>query len=125
MTSPTCTAVGCYNPVRRKTGTIVPKCGDRIVDGLRWGWFCSQRCAGLTTGQKNYHLEAFKVSVRTRRERRIRSEIHRVKVLCEGVMDNEERVSLVDAVKILMREKVREYNRGYKAGQYIGRRRAA
>ena len=62
---------------------------------------------------------------RAHRQQRIQREIARIKALCEGIVDAEGRVSLVDAVKIVMREKLRDYNRGYTAGSYRERRRVA
>jgi hypothetical protein len=53
MTPPRCTGIGCSNPVKPKASSHRTKRGDRLIDGIKWCWFCSQRCCCREQGLRS------------------------------------------------------------------------
>lgn len=73
MTPPLC--VVCHQqPVRTRRAGRPVKRGLRIIDGLSWNWFCSQRCAGKDCGRTNITSGRVQLAIkRAERARRRRA----------------------------------------------------
>lgn len=120
--APLCSRAGCCRPVKRSWGQSNPSArGLRIVDGLRWRWFCSKRCASF---ERMAHVDGRQQCDAARRANIRRGEqrlLQRLVNLCKGARDANGKVDPKDMVKALMTEFRRQYQRQYrKPDQRIG-----
>lgn len=104
MTPPRCLECGA-SVKRQKPGRYVSEqFGLRIVDGLRWAWFCGQRCSGRYKGrhsdQTGNLLKAQRRMV-ANAERRV---IERVVAALKPVMDAEGKAPVVAITKAVVAE---------------------
>ena len=51
MQGPPC--IQCGKPVEPSKPYGAPKRGWRIIDGVKWRWFCSRACSGIESGKRN------------------------------------------------------------------------
>ena|ERR1041384_4644420 len=112
-------------PVRRRKGTTVDKRGPRIIDGIRWNWYCSPQCGGADLGVTNVlhpHFQAGSKALRLSAERRA---LARLMALCKGKMDEHQRVHVKDMVRAFMEERQAARLRGYSAAMLRLRRGAS
>ena len=109
-TPPPCAGEGCSKPVNRHYGKHKPKRGYRYVDGVRWCWFCSRKCAGGDKGHIN--IEACRRTGRENRQRAEKRTLQRLVAACRDVMDENQMVPAKAMVRVMMDEVRKAYSRG-------------
>lgn len=115
MTGPLCVGCGVV-PVQRKMGRKEPKRGPRVIDGVRWRWFCSRVCASRQMGQDNCRTQVFRMAEAKHRQQRERVVLGRLVKAVKPFVDDSGRVPASALVKAAMMELRIAYHRGYCAG---------
>lgn len=102
--------IGCREkPVKRAWGNQVHKeLGPRMVDGIKWRWFCSWTCNGIYRGRvntgKGLHHAARKRNIDKARQRMVDRLVKAVK----PHMDEQGKVYAKDFVTMFIKEVRRE-----------------
>ncbi len=120
MNQPIC--LKCSTPVKRMGG-LGPygTKGPRIVDGLRWRWYCCKSCAASDrTPSRDTMLKVARARVQAG-QRRIMA---RLVAACKDHMDAQGKVDPRDFVKVMMRELQMQYQRQYQRGRFRDRKAA-
>jgi hypothetical protein len=87
--------------VRRHFGTHQQKMGPRIIDGLKWCWFCSRACA---MASRRYEFRSVGAAQTAHQRKAFDRLFQRLVTACREVMDAEQRVPIRAMVKVMMRE---------------------
>lgn len=113
---PLCEGPDCQKPVKRRvTGPSArSKRPPRIIDGIRWGWFCSARCAARARNYSSEHMHSIAKQNHLRCQRRI---LARLVAACKDVIDENGKVDPKDMVRVMMLELRGAYQRQYQADQ--------
>lgn len=108
---------------RKKPSMPTEKRGQRLVNGVRWAWFCSRQCNGQAVGYTDRSGERALAGTRANQAKARERALRRLIEACKSVADVEGRVPIKAIVKVLMTEGRRDYLRGYAAGLYRERQR--
>lgn len=109
MTPPPC--LRCGTPVKRAKGSWKPERGHRIVDGVRWCWYCSRKCNGSNTARLSPEIRA-RIG-RANHEASERRALKRIVALCQGAVDEHGMIAVKLLAKAWIIENRHAYARGF------------
>lgn len=130
MTPPLC--IGCHaRPVKRPVTRHEPKRGWRIVDGLRWCWYCSRACSCRVQGRRGVadgraHRN-FAASAQTKQQQAIQRRVAEVRedIATLKRYGVPQAIATAMLVRVLTSSEQRGYNRAYSRFVAEPRRKAA
>jgi hypothetical protein len=123
VTAPLCRQCGVRPVKPKKRSFPVEALGMRIIDGVRWAWYCSRQCNGQAVGELPQTPANARAASRANVLKAERRMLARLVAVCRDVMDDQQRVPLKALVRAAMAEGRRQYGRGFGAGVYAERRR--
>ena len=118
MIPPPC--IRCGTPVKRAKGSWLPVRGHRIVDGVRWCWYCSRQCNGSNKDRLTPDIRA-RIG-RAHREMAERRTLKRIIEACKGAMDARGMVKAQTIARVWMEENRKAYSRGFTVAWHQGKR---
>lgn len=121
MSTPKC--VGCTRkPVKRaRASEQLTQRGPRIVDGVRYRWFCSRTCGGADTCLAQMASPQFLAGRARHNATQRQARITRIVAICRAQMTADGFVPVKEAAKALAALERRAYARGLDRGKQIAR----
>lgn len=74
ITAPRCIAIECNKPVKPYRSSRTPILGHRVIDDVKWCWFCCRECGGRAAGRRAQRNGQVSKYARLAREAKLRSE---------------------------------------------------
>jgi hypothetical protein len=121
MTAPPC--LECPQPVKRAHGHTPPSrhYGVRVVDGIRWRWFCSTTCSAKNRiGLPMCHAQIVGL-LRARQTRDAQKLLARLIEAAKADMDADGKVPIKAMVKVLAAE-IRRERQNAACRRYLAKR---
>jgi hypothetical protein len=124
VTAPLCVCCGVKS-VHRSHGTRPGKRGWRMVEGVRWRWYCSRACAGAVHGRLTNRSPQFRAGQQAYRQQALQRRLARYIAICKDVMTPEGLVPLKSMVRVLAEVERTWHSRGWDAAMESMKRKQA